>query len=114
MWFIATVIGASAAFWFSIAGLGWSNGFMKRRLWEEGESDLGVGIGIVAVLVWLLLLGLSTFLLRGGSPRLSRDDRATSVVLPAVSVGVVVTLCVLAIAWPESPSEYPLPPWNRA
>lgn len=111
LWVVATVIGLSAAGWFSLAGVGWSNGFITRPCWEEGESEIGVSFGVVALVVWLVLLVLSVFVLRGDAPA---TGRAGSIIAAVVSVALVVTVCALVIAWPEPPSEYPLPPWNRA
>src|SRR3546814_1797768 len=110
LWVVATLIGLSAAGWFSLAGVGWSNGFIKRSYWEANEGEIGVGFGLVALLVWLVLLLLSVFVLRGDASAPGR--RVGSVVAAAISIALVVTVCVLVIAWPEPPSEYPLPPWK--
>lgn len=114
LWLVATIIGVVGAAWFSLAGLGWSGGFTTRYYWEEGESEIGIGIALFALAVWVAVLVWSVRVMRGGSFANSRGARASSVVLTVVSIAIVVLMCVLAIAWPEAPSEYPSPPWNRA
>ncbi|WP_085482125.1 hypothetical protein [Agreia pratensis] len=114
LWVVATLSGVLAAASFSLAGLGWSGGFVERRYWEEGEGQIGVAFGVAALLTWLVLLGLSVGVFRRGALRQSGSARATAVGLAALSVTVVVGLCVLAIGWPEPASEIPSPPWNRA
>lgn len=114
LWLVATVSGAFGAGWFSLAGLGWSNGFIKRIYWDESESGIGIAFAIFSLMVWLGLLIASVAVMRGGAHAPSRAVRVTSTVLTVVSVVGVVTLCLLAIGWPEPPSEFPTPPWNRA
>lgn len=114
LWFVATLIGASSAGWFALAGLGWSDGFIHRSFWEAGESEIGVGFGVIALVVWLVLLALSGTILRRGSLRDSRRGRTAAIVLSVASIITVAALCVLAIGWPELPSETPSLPWNRA
>lgn len=114
LWIVATLIGASAAFWFSLAGLGWSDGFIKRRYWEANESEITVGLGVIALVVWLVMLAVSVAVLRRGSVRDSRGWRTASIVLAVASILTVGALCGVSIAWPEVPSEIPSPPWNRA
>lgn len=114
LWFVATLIGVVGAAWFSLAGLGWSGGFTTRSYWEEGESEIGVGFAVVGLAIWIAVLVWSTLVMRGGSLANSRGARAASNVLAAVSIAIVVLICILAIAWPEVPSEYPSPAWNRA
>lgn len=100
--------------WFSLAGVGWSQGFITRTYWEEGEGEIGVTFAVIALVVWLILLRVFAAVLRGSSSAESRGARTTSLTLTVTSVAVVLGLCTLAIAWPELPSEYPSPPWNRA
>ena len=114
LWVVATVGGVLGAGWFGLAGLGWSNGFIKRIYWDESESGIGVAFGVFGLLIWLALLGTSFAVMRGGNRPPSRATRVTSAVLTAVSVVLVVVACVLVIGWPEPPSEFPTPPWNRA
>ncbi|QNA93538.1 MULTISPECIES: hypothetical protein [unclassified Microbacterium] len=113
LWLVATVSGVMGAGWFSLAGLGWSGGFITRSYWDD-ESGIGVAFGIFGLVVWLGLLGASFAVLRGGAFPATRGMRIASVVLTIVSVVAVVTVCALAIGWPEPPSEFPTPPWNRA
>ncbi|MGA7148165.1 MAG: hypothetical protein WBX17_06745 [Microbacterium sp.] len=114
LWLVATIVGVVGAGWFSLAGLGWSGGFTKRYYWEDGESGYSVGFALVSLAVWVALLVWSVRVMRGGSLADSRAARVTSTVLAMVSIAIVVVMCVLFIAWPETPSEYPSPPWNRA
>lgn len=114
LWIIATVSGVLGAAWFSLAGLGWSHGFIKRIYWDESESGIGVAFAIGHLLVWLALLAASIAVLRGGNQPSSRASKVTSVVLTTVSVVLVVIACLVAIGTPEPPSEFPTPPWNRA
>lgn len=114
LWMSATAIGVLAALWFAGAGLGWSGGFIRRSFWEEGESEFGVAFSILLLLVWLALLGASYAVMRGGHHPPSRGRTVAAIALATISLIVVVTACVISIGWPEPPSEYPLPPWNRA
>lgn len=114
LWVVATVSGGVGAAWFSLAGLGWSNGFIKRSYWEEGESEIGVAFAVILLLVWLVLLSTSSAVMRGGSPRPARATLVTSRVLTGIGVALICTLCLLTIGWPEPPSEFPSTPWNRA
>lgn len=114
LWLMATLIGASAAVWFALAGLDWSGEFTKRPYWEDSESEIGVGLGVIALVVWIVLLAFSAAVLRRGSLQKSRGSHISSVLLVIVSIAVVAGLSVLAIGWPELPSEVPSPPWNRA
>lgn len=97
LWLMATLIGASAAVWFALAGLGWSGEFTKRPYWEESESEIGVGLGLIALVVWLVLLVISAAVLRHGSLQQSRGSHISSVLLVLVSIAVVAGLSVLAI-----------------
>lgn len=110
----ATIVGAFAAFSFTLAGLIWSDGFAQGYGWEAAESGIGVAIGVASLVGWLVLLTLSMVTLLAGERRRSRSARVAAVLVAVVSVAVVVTLCVLALLTPQPVSEYPLPPWNRA
>jgi len=114
LWMLATAIGIVAALWFAGAGLGWSGGFIKRGFWEDGESEFGIAFSVLLLLLWLALLGASVAVMSGGRHPLSRGRRVGTIVLATIGLIVVVTACVISIGWPEPPSEYPLPPWNRA
>ncbi|MFK3678026.1 hypothetical protein ACI2IP_09845 [Microbacterium sp. NPDC090218] len=114
LWLVATVSGIIGGAWLMLAGLGWSGGFFTRGYWEDGEGEIGVGFGVFGLLVWLGLLAASFAVLRGGAHPATRGRRIASVVLTVVSVAVVVTVGVLSLGWPEPPSEFPSPPWNRA
>ena len=114
LWLIATVCGVLGAGWLSLAGVGWDGGFIARSYWDDSESGIGVGFAVILLIAWLGLLGGSFAVMRGGEHEPSRAIRATSVVLAVVSIAGVLALCILAVGWPEPPSEYPSPPWNRA
>lgn len=114
LWLIATVSGVFGAGWLSLAGVGWDGGFIKRISWDESESGIGVGFAIFSLVVWLGLLGGAFAVMRGGQYPTPRAVRAISTILTAVSLIGVVLLVVLAVGWPEPPSEFPTPPWNRA
>ncbi|EXJ51469.1 hypothetical protein AS96_09160 [Microbacterium sp. MRS-1] len=111
---VATVVGASAAFWFALSGLIWSGGFAHGYGWEEGESELGVALGVAGLFGWLVLLALAMVTLLAGATRRPRSSRVTATLVVVLSAAVVATLCVLALLTPQPASEYPLPPWNRA
>ncbi len=100
---IATLIGSSASASFTLAGVGWSSGFIERSYWEEGESGIGVIFAVAALVVWVVLLGVAVLLLRPRSTEDFQGSMSATVALPVVSVVVVSTLCVLALAWPEPP-----------
>lgn len=114
LWFVATLTGVIGAGWFSLAGLYWSGGFTTRYYWEEGEGEIGVGFAVVTLIGWALLLWAMVAVMRGGRLRESRGARVAAIILVVLSVIIVVTLCVVALVWPEPPSEFPSPPWNRA
>jgi hypothetical protein len=114
LWLVATVAGIIGCGWLTLAGLGWSGGFFTRGYWEDGEGEIGVAFGVFGLLVWLGLLGASFAVLRGGAYPATRGVRIASVVLTIVSILVVVVMGVLSLGWPEPPSEFPSPPWNRA
>ncbi|WP_314428005.1 hypothetical protein [uncultured Microbacterium sp.] len=114
LWLAATVIGLIAALGFSGAGLGWSNGFIKRGFWEDVESEIGIGLSIFGLVGWLVLLGLSTLVMRGDGRETRTAARLTLTLLLCISLVAVVLACAISIGWPEPPSEYPTPPWNRA
>lgn len=98
---IATLVGASAAAWFSLAGVGWSGGFIERSYWEEGEGEIGVLFAVTALIVWVVLLGVAVLLLRPSSREDSTDSVSAAVLLTVVSVLTVSAVCVLSIGWPE-------------
>ncbi|KNY04738.1 hypothetical protein [Microbacterium sp. GCS4] len=114
LWLIATVCGVLGAGWLSLAGVGWDGGFIARSYWDDSESGIGVGFAVILLIAWLGLLGGSFAVMRGGEYEPSRAIRAASIVLAVVSIVGVLALCILAVGWPEPPSEYPSPPWNRA
>ena len=97
LWLVATASGLIAAAWFTLAGLGWSNGFFTRRYWEEGEGDIGVGLSVFGLVVWLALLWWSFAVIRGGSAPPSTAARVTSGVLVWVSVAAVLIACVASL-----------------
>ncbi len=110
---LATVLGAGAVFWLALAGVAWSNGFARGYSWEDGESELGIGIALAFVLGWLVLLGLSVTVLVKKSVRHAAGSRVVAVLVVVLSLAVVVAALVLLIP-PLPPSEFPSPPWNRA
>lgn len=114
LWFIATVSGLFGAGWLNLAGLAWSGGFYTRIYWDESESGIGVAFGVISLLVWLALLFTSFAVMRGGSRTPSRTARVMSALLAAISVAVVVIAVAFVLGWPEPPSEFPTPEWNRA
>ncbi|MEV4736870.1 MULTISPECIES: hypothetical protein [unclassified Microbacterium] len=117
LWLVATVCGVLGAGWLSLAGVGWDGGFIARSYWDDSESGIGVGFAVILLIAWLGLLGGSFAVMRGGGyerSRTMRTMRTTSIVLAVVSIVGVLALCILAVGWPEPPTEYPSPPWNRA
>ena len=114
LWVVATASGVIAAAWFNLAGLGWDRGFIKRVYWDEPESGIGIAFAVFSIIVWLGMLGWSVAVMRGGPHSPTSAVRVTSTVLASVSIVGVMTLCMLTIGWPEPPSEFPTPPWNRA
>lgn len=80
---------------------------------DDTERAIGVGMGIVALVVWLVLL-LSAALvgLRGVGPLRAR--RATVWIAVGLSAVLVLGTLIAVLATPPPLSEYPLPEWNRA
>jgi hypothetical protein len=80
---------------------------------DDAERSIGIGMGIIALVAWLMLL-LSAVLvgLRGGRP--TRARRATVWVVVGLSAVLVLGTLIAVLATPPPLSEYPLPEWNRA
>lgn len=80
---------------------------------DDSERAIGIGMGVIALVVWLVLL-LSAALvgLRGGRPTGAR--RVTVWIIVGLSTVVVVGTLIAVLATPPPLSEHPLPEWNRA
>lgn len=80
---------------------------------DDSERSIGIGMGVVSLLAWLVLL-LSAALvgLRGDRP--TRARRTTVWVVVGLSAVLVLGLLTAVLATPPPVSEYPLPEWSRA
>ncbi len=110
---LATILGTGAVFWLALAGVAWSDGFTRGYSWEDGESELGIGIALAFMLGWLVLLGVSVSVVLTKPARRTTSSRLAAVLIAVLSIAVVVVAFVLLIP-PLPPSEFPTPPWNRA
>lgn len=114
LWIVGTAAGLLGAGFLSLAGLAWTDGFTTRGYWEEGESGFSVALGVGCFIVWLVLLGVGTVIFREGFPERSSRARTAAIVVNVVLIALVVGVCLLALLWPEPPSEFPTPEWGRA
>lgn len=110
---LATTLGTGAVFWLTLAGVAWSDGFTRGYSWEDGESELGIGIALAFILGWLVLLGVSVSVVLKKPTRRAPSSWPTAVLVAVLSITVVVVAFVLLIP-SLPPSEFPTPPWNRA
>ncbi|MGW8484529.1 hypothetical protein ACWGJP_15470 [Microbacterium sp. NPDC055903] len=80
---------------------------------DDGERSIGIGMGVVALVVWLALLVAAALVgLRGERPTHAR--RVTAWIVVGLSAALVLGALVAVLATPPPLSEYPLPEWNRA
>lgn len=112
----ATLVGLLGSFMLGLAGLSLASpglAVIEYSDSDDTERSIGIGMGIVALVAWLMLL-LSAALvgLRGG--RSTRARRATVWILVGLSMVLVLGALVAVLATPPPLSEYPLPAWNRA
>ncbi|GAA2941972.1 hypothetical protein GCM10010458_28800 [Microbacterium luteolum] len=80
---------------------------------DDSERAIGIGMGIIALVVWLVLLFPAVLVgLRGGRP--TRARRATVWIVVGLSTVLVLGTLFAVLATPPPLSEYPPPEWNRA
>jgi hypothetical protein len=80
---------------------------------DDTERSIGIGMGVIALVAWLLLLMSAALVgLRGGRP--TRARRAAVWIVVGLSAVLVLGILIAVLATPPPLSEYPLPEWNRA
>ena len=112
----ATLVGLFGDFMLGLSGLtlaGPGPSVIEYSDSDDAERSIGVGMGVVSLLVWLVLL-LSAALVGLGGDRPTRARRATVWVVVGLSAVLVLGLLAAVLATPPPVSEYPLPEWNRA
>lgn len=112
----ATLIGLFGTLMLGLAGLSLAGPGLTVIEYsdsDDAERAIGIGMGSIALAVWLVLL-LSAVLvgLHGGHP--TRARRATVWIVVGLSTVVVLGTLIAVLAAPPPLSEYPLPAWNRA
>lgn len=80
---------------------------------DDAERAIGIGMGVFALLVWLVLLLFAALVGLGGD-RPTRARRVTVWIVVGLSAVMVLGLLTAVLATPPPVSEYPLPEWNRA
>jgi membrane protease YdiL (CAAX protease family) len=80
---------------------------------DDAERAIGIGMGVFALLVWLVLLLFAALVGLGGEQPM-RARRATVWIVVGLSAVMVLGLLTAVLATPPPISEYPLPEWNRA
>ena len=112
----ATLIGLFGNLMLGLAGLSLAGPGLTVIEYSDSDATeraIGIGMGIIALVIWLVLL-LSAVLvgLRGG--RTTRARRATVWIVVGLSTVLVLGTLFVVLATPPPLSEYPLPEWNRA
>lgn len=80
---------------------------------DDAERAIGIGMGIVSLVAWLIFLPSAALVGLGGD-RPTRARRVTVWVVVGLSAVLVLGLLAVVLAAPPPVSEYPLPDWNRA
>ena len=112
----ATIVGLFGDFMLGLSGLtlaGPGLTVIEYSDADDTERAIGIGMGIVALLIWLVLV-LSAVLVGLGGDRPTRARRATVWVVVGLSAVLVLGVLTAVLATPPPVSEYPLPEWNRA
>ncbi|PVE98287.1 hypothetical protein [Microbacterium sp. TPD7012] len=112
----ATLVGLFGDFMLGLSGLtlaGPGLSVIEYSDADDAERSIGIGMGVVSLLVWLVLL-LSAALVGLGGDRPTRARRATVWVVVGLSAVLVLGLLAAVLATPPPVSEYPLPEWDRA
>ena len=74
---------------------------------DDSERSIGIGMDIIALVVWLMLLSSALVTgLRGGDP--TRGRHTTAWVIVALGTAVVLVALTAVLATPHPTSEYPL------
>ncbi|WP_407359647.1 hypothetical protein [Microbacterium sp. LBN7] len=112
----ATLVGLFGDFMLGLSGLtlaGPGLSVIEYSDADDAERSIGIGMGVVSLLVWLVLL-LSAALVGLGGDRPTRARRATVWVVVGLSAVLVLGPLAAVLATPPPVSEYPLPEWDRA
>ena len=112
----ATLLGLLGSLFLDLAGLslaGPGATVIEYSDSDDGERSIGIGMGIAALVAWLVLL-LSAALVGLRGPRPTRARRATVRIAVGLSAVLVLGVLIAVLATQPPASEYPLPEWNRA
>lgn len=103
LWMVATVLGLAAAAGLKDAGVAWSGGALARASTVQG---LVISMmSMLGLVIWIVLLGLSSRVFRGGEEPVSTNVRVTSFVLMWLSVIAVVLACIVSVGGPEAAGD---------
>ena len=115
----ATLIGLFGNFMLGLSGLSLAGPGLTVIEYsdsDDAERAIGIGMGSLALVVWLVLLLSAVHVgVGGGRPtRPTRARRATVWIVVGLSAVLVLGTLIAVLATPPPLSEYPLPEWNRA
>lgn len=111
---VAMAVGLFGAFMLGASGLSWAGPGLTVIPYsdsDDNERAIGIGMGVIALVFWLLLSIAGFFVTRGRTR--PRSSRVVAGVLVALSVVVVGGAAIVLTSTPPPVSEIP-PPWNRA
>lgn len=113
----ATLIGLFGTFMLGVSGLtvaGPGLTVIEYSDSDDSERSIGIGMGIIALAVWLILLASVRGV--GGAERRTPDAHAACHCMDRCRTqrDARAEVLVAVLATPPPLSEYPLPEWNRA
>lgn len=112
----ATLIGLFGTFMLGVSGLtlaGPGLTVIEYSDSDDSERSIGIGMGVIALVVWLILLASAALAGLSGGPQ-TRMRRVTVWIVVGLGATLVLGVLVAVLATPPPLSEYPLPEWNRA
>lgn len=114
---VATVLGLAGALMLGVSGLSLAGPgliVIEYSDSDDFERAIGIGLGIGALVGWLLVLCAAVFVgLRGDDPP-SRGRRVTVWVVAALSAVLTLGLLTAVLSTPPPVYEDLSPEWNRA
>lgn len=103
---IGVLCGLSGAAQFNLSGLVWSgDGFGYAPYWDPMESDVGVGLALIWLLVWLASLVATAVVSRTGAATVGgMKVKSLGIALISLSSGLTVAALILALV--VLPAQY--------